>query len=237
MEVVKQCQLEVVKQCQLEVVLVGDETMYFVYAFAGAIPVTAVVYYWRRGVRIRVNVRELAEKYGMKPDFSKKFAPIVPLPTAAGEMRGRRIFLRTYVTTRPRIPITQVNIELEERIPLKFEVLKKAPKSTQGRVDTGDAEFERRAVLVTDQPALALACLNAETLRTISTFPTLNRRFRLENGLLIYEEQGLMMTRAMLRRFERALDVMFDLADTLDSGLGRITAYRRRKAAEDAETQ
>ena len=199
----------------------GQGTLYFVVAFAAAFPVAGVVGYWRRGVRIRTNVTELAEKNGMKADFSKKFAPIVPLPMAEGEKRGRRIRLRTYVTPRPRIPITQVTIGLEAKHPLGFEVLKKGRMSTPGRVDTGDAEFERRAMLVTDQPERALACLSAETLRALSTFPTASRRFFLKDGVLIYQEQGILTTRAKRERFERALAVMFDLADVLDRAFGR----------------
>ncbi len=189
--------------------------------FVGSI-VGAAGYYWLKGARLEAYIKQFADSFGLKADFSKRYAPMVPLPMAEGEARGRLMRLRTYVFrhARTRTLITQVAVGLRGKYALQLKITKKSlippPKSDLQIVETGDVELDRRATLETNAPQQALACLTEDVRVALPACLTRDSGFNLEDGVLIFRETGVLTTRAKLERFERATNVLFDLADAVD---------------------
>ncbi len=193
---------------------------------------TLVIVFWaaaQASKRASENIRELAAMLGLQADIRP---PALGLfytdPRAAGQWRGKAMEIYTYTTGsgKSRMQWCAVAAALRADGGLRFTLqpqgfgTKVMEMFGASEIQVGDADFDRRWFIQTNQPDFLRAALLPELRAKISTLaaePSASRlKLMLEDGRVRYAEQGSFASARVAGRIGQAAEVVADLADVAE---------------------
>ncbi len=193
---------------------------------------TLVIVFWaaaQASKRASENIRELAAMLGLQADIRP---PALGLfytdPRAAGQWRGKAMEIYTYTTGsgKSRMQWCAVAAALRADGGLRFTLqpqgfgTKVMEMFGASEIQVGDADFDRRWFIQTNQPDFLRAALLPELrakIFTLAAEPSASRlKLMLEDGRVRYAEQGSFASARVAGRIGQAAEVVADLADVAE---------------------
>ena len=193
---------------------------------------TLVIVFWaaaQASKRVSENIRELAAMLGLQADIRP---PALGLfytdPRAAGQWRGKAMEIYTYTSGsgKSRMQWCAVAAALRADGGLRFTLqpqgfgTKVMEMFGASEIQVGDADFDRRWFIQTNQPDFLRAALLPELrakIFTLAAEPSASRlKLMLEDGRVRYAEQGSFASARVAGRIGQAAEVVADLADVAE---------------------
>lgn len=176
----------------------------------------------RTSAQARENVRRLAGALGLELTAAQPALGIFhPAPRATGKIRGKTAALYNYSTGSGKSRRTWSALAVTPAVAgeLTFELSRQGFGSKVRElfgvkeITVGNPEFDRTWFIQTNEPEFFRAALLPELQEKIRPCPG---TFKLENGVVIYAEEGQFANEERCRRFETVASVTCDLADVAE---------------------
>jgi hypothetical protein len=164
-------------------------------------------------------MRRLAGALGLEfVDARPKLGLFYPEPRAAGALRGKAVQLFNYTTGSGKSRRTWSAIGVTPAVAggLTFAIKRQGFGSKlqelfgAKEITVGDPEFDRAWFIQTNEPEFLRAALLPEVREKFRSLPGV---FKLEQGRVLYAEEGMFSDAARCRRFEAVVALACDLAD------------------------
>jgi len=171
--------------------------------------------------RIARFYKQLTEKYGFTPGEAKEKKSKY-LPLLSGAYRNRIVTVESLrkETGGKKSDCTLVRVNINNNNNFEFLITLNTKQNRlkyQNSEKTGDAEFDEKFILVSNNPELARQVLNFNTKFKLQQAADLNFKgeVKLNGNIIDYEEPGLINSSASLMRTELLLHELCDIADEL----------------------
>lgn len=167
------------------------------------------------------NLRRLAEQLGLQAEVLAPRLGFYALPAAAGAARGKRVRLHNFTTGagKSRRTWSAVGVAPAADGGLTFQLGREGLATRLRRllgakeIKVGNAAFDDAWFIETNAPDFFAAALLPELQQKLDGLPG---RWRLEDGVVTYAEEGLFSDDRRCARMPQALDAACDLADVAE---------------------
>jgi len=192
-----------------------------------AVIAAALVYNRRAAGRLEAQYRALARQLALTVETPQaRLGGLYPgTPTASGTYRGREVAVYTVGHGMDNTRKTDTAIRVGTRGPENLQVTLSA-RGLSGKLGqfkrgkdapTGDAEFDRKFLLRSNNPGAARALFGPGLRpRLASLWESGSGFITLREGVLRYTEFGLLLEDARRERFVRMADLLCDLGDEVE---------------------